>query len=535
MRLSVRALGLLALLTFLIYARSLPSAFVFDDHWTVLRNVSLRSAFNPVRFFLDPNTAANPSMEMGKDIYRPLSTLTLWINHRLSGTDPSPYRLTNLLLHLLNGFLIFQLMKNRLRLPAGAALIGAAVFLSHPAQVESVVWITQRSNLLCMAGILSGLLCLTPAGGGRSRWKTSAGMLWAVAAMASKETAVVFPALLVLMDSIARPDLSFKEIIIARWRLYAALFLLTLLFIGWRHAVVGSLAQRDWRTGHFTGNILFGARAWVDYLKIVAWPDGLTVSHAQPAGNPWKSPLAWTGLFSWAALGSAAVALWRRGQRIPATGMIWFFVGLAPVLGFVPLVTYMAERFLYVPVFGVALIAAWGWEKWFSFSKITSVGAGVFLVAALSSASFLRTKDWRDDLTLWKSATNVDPANAFAWACLGEAESLDGKWDDARRSYESVFAHQPDVAVAFTAANNMAGIANRQNRAEESLSWCDKAATLRPGAAETFYNRVVALALLRRTDEALAALDHAEKSHPDNPAWPLLREKIKQRAPRPIP
>ncbi len=529
MRLSVRALGLLALLAFLVYFRSLPSAFVFDDHWTVVRNVSLRSTLNPARFFLDPDTAADPSMEMGKDIYRPLSTLTLWINYRLSGPDPAPYRLANILLHVLNGFLVFQLMKRRFGFSTEASMLGAAVFLAHPAQVESVVWITQRSNLLCMAGILSGILLLTPAGGGHSRWRTALGILCAAAAMASKETAAVFLALLVLTDFAASPAISLKQRAAARLSLYAALFLLTVLFVWWRQTVVGSLVQRDWRTGHFFGNILFGAQAWMGYLKIIFWPVNLSVSYAQPHQNPWGSPAAWAGLFSWAALWAGAAALWRRGTRVPAAGMIWSFVGLSPVLGFVPLVTYMAERFLYVPLFGVALIAAWAWDEWFSFSKITAVGSAVFLVAGLSIFSYGRTKDWRDDLTLWKSAVAAEPDNAFAWACLGDAESLGGNLPDARRSYETVFEHRPDAAVAFTAANNLAQIANRQGRPDDALAWSDKAAALRPGVAETLYNRIVALAILEKTDEALASLSEAEKLHPGNPAWQLLRERINRR------
>jgi tetratricopeptide (TPR) repeat protein len=189
----------------------------------------------------------------------------------------------------------------------------------------------------------------------------------------------------------------------------------------------------------------------------------------------------------------------------------------------------MAERFLYVPLFGIAIIIGWLAEGWIKNYGRKTMAAGGVILAGLSLISFLRTMDWRDDLSLWKSATRVEPGNAFAWACRGEAEMAGGDLKSAALSYETAVKQRPPVAVAFTAANNLGQIYNREGRPAEALAWSDKALVLRPDSSESIYNRIVSLALLNRNDEALAALDRVEKLQPENPSWILLREKLRKK------
>jgi hypothetical protein len=211
-----------------VYGRSLAGPFLYDDLWTIVRNPAVRApAVSPTKFFTDPSTAAAPETGMGATFYRPLPALSFRANFRAAGLRPWAWRGPDLFLHALNGALLLFLLMDVLGLSAGAAAVGAAVFLFHPAQVESVVWVTQRSNLLCAAGGLAALL-----------W-AARGNAWALAAYAaallSKETAVTLAPFLALaaLRSPASPGRK-KAVALGSLLLAAA-------FLALRGAVVGSL------------------------------------------------------------------------------------------------------------------------------------------------------------------------------------------------------------------------------------------------------------------------------------------------------
>src|SRR6185369_2091529 len=91
--------------------------------------------------------------------------------HALWGLRPAGFIFDNILLHAASGVL-FYLLLARLGLIRPAALVAAALFLVHPVQVESVVWISQRKNVLAMVLYLAALLLFVSyrETAGRGRW-----------------------------------------------------------------------------------------------------------------------------------------------------------------------------------------------------------------------------------------------------------------------------------------------------------------------------------------------------------------------------
>ena len=121
-------------------------------------NPAIRSLRRPSRFFsTDPATLAADT-QLSRDNWRPLTTLSFALNYRLLRLDPFSYHLFNLILHLLNGLLVFflalrlapaQIKKRRL-----FAFLAGAIFLLHPVQTETVDWVSQRSGLLSLFFLL---------------------------------------------------------------------------------------------------------------------------------------------------------------------------------------------------------------------------------------------------------------------------------------------------------------------------------------------------------------------------------------------
>ena len=131
---------------FLIYANTLKNGFVYDDETFVVQNPAIRSLNSPLRFLIDRNTSShNP--QMNRDVWRPFTTLSYAFTYHFSGLNPKIFHLCNMIIHLINGLLVYFLtvffIRNRI-----LALTVALVFIAHPVQTESVAWISQRSNLL---------------------------------------------------------------------------------------------------------------------------------------------------------------------------------------------------------------------------------------------------------------------------------------------------------------------------------------------------------------------------------------------------
>jgi protein O-mannosyl-transferase len=513
---------LFALAVLAVFGQGLFHEFVYDDRWTIVTNPALRGADSLLEFFTNSQTVANPAVQMGHFIYRPLPTLTFFLDYRLWGLSPWPWRLENYFLHALNGFLLFQLLQRRLGFSLPAALAGSGLFLWHPVQVESVVWITQRSNLLCLAGLLSSLLFLSARA--VSFRDTAAGLACLVLALFSKETAVVFPALLAALNfTVGGAD---GKRISERLGVYGAVAGLVLLYLLLRQEAGVAMAQRAYRAGGFLGNLLVGAASGMEYAKLMLWPVNLTVSHREWVDDPWRSPAVWAAAASLAAYLAGIAILWRRrGGRVLAFGSAWIFIGLLPVLGLTPIDTFAAERFLYVPLAGAAVLAAALWDR-AGKGRTAARAALIAAAVAWAGAAAARTGDWKNDVTLWRSAVRTDPGNLFARACLAEAHQSSGRPDDARREYRAILQDSSPEHLAFAAMNNLARLENQAGRPEEGLRWAEKALSLRPRSPQTLYNAAVSLGLLGRRNEALRAVDRGEEAEPGHARWAELRRKL---------
>ena len=124
------------------YANSLPNDFLGDDHFIVELNPAIRS-ISPAQFLSSPF--------WGKDsnfgIYRPLVVLSFSIEYAVWQLWTPGFRLVNLLIHALNGVLVFMLARGILR-SIPAAWAAAAVYFAHPVHTEAVAGIAGRSELL---------------------------------------------------------------------------------------------------------------------------------------------------------------------------------------------------------------------------------------------------------------------------------------------------------------------------------------------------------------------------------------------------
>jgi len=272
--------------------------------------------------------------------YAPVTIFSFLLDHTLWGMNPAGYRFTNFALHFLNGLLAFHLLK-QLGCSRFVAWSAAALFLIHPIQMESVVWISSRKGLLCTAFMLSaGIVRLRPSSEGRhDAWY----LLWLVLALLSKAQAVVLAPMILFYD-LAVTKQKLVDAIPRHFIPALVSFLLLLMTMGAQNTVLGGVR------GHMSLGLLQILAVDVtilwQYVGKLMWPTDLCVMYDPATSGIWKQVL--TGLAGWAAV---AAYLWkvRRSQSVTIFAAGCIALLLFPVLNFFRITTLMNDRYLYLP------------------------------------------------------------------------------------------------------------------------------------------------------------------------------------------
>jgi tetratricopeptide (TPR) repeat protein len=181
------------------------------------------------------------------------------------------------------------------------------------------------------------------------------------------------------------------------------------------------------------------------YVRLLLFPDDLTVFHTAPTGNffnpPWYLPV-------WAALIFSVILIlrWRNGAA--TFGLVWCALNYLPISNIVPIPSDpITERFLYMPAVGFfiivgALIARL--NEGTRTTKAAGMAAAVVIIAFLAPVTMLRNREWKDDYSLFLSGVKNDPSSAEAHYSLGTALLQDrGDSEAARHEWEAALSIDP--------------------------------------------------------------------------------------------
>src|SRR5579862_2651824 len=136
----------LVVFTLMVYTPTRHAGFIWDDDDHVTANTALSV----------PGGLALIWTSITYSRYYPLTLTTFWCERQIWGLNPLPYHVVNVVLHAINGVLVFFLLR-RLRVTTAWPI--AAAWLLHPVNVESVAWITELKNVQSGFFFLAALLC----------------------------------------------------------------------------------------------------------------------------------------------------------------------------------------------------------------------------------------------------------------------------------------------------------------------------------------------------------------------------------------
>ncbi len=394
--------------------------------------------------------------------YYPIRSLSFALDYQFWGLNPTGFKLTNILIHLANAVLLFWLVLRLFSQPQCAitlpcpvqwevplAAFAAAIFAIHPLVVEPVAWVSGREELLMTCGALACIhfhlsACRLAESGRRCGLAFFCHFLAAIscaAACMSNAVAAVIPILVVAWDvlTIRKPTL---------WRILtgtAALWIIAIATIVLKK--VGEFNDPPNQAGAFSAErlcVLFNV-FWLN-VKSLVWPSDLAVFYPEIAPQGFGDPAVILGAMAFTA---ALVLLWLlRRQKLIVLGLVWFAVGLGPSSQIMIHHIHRADRFLYLPLAGLAIAmamslrvpanaAARSWAK----AGIVLLGISLLFVLGKRSASQVWT--WHDDISMWETCVKLDPGNVRFRCELADRLRLSGHHRQALREYEHLLQSDP--------------------------------------------------------------------------------------------
>jgi hypothetical protein len=397
--------ALLTAITLAAYCNSFGLGLAFDAH-PLLADARIHSATTEnLRLIVTKNYWWPAPVER---LYRPLTTLSFLLNYAIlgNGTQPAGYHVLNVLLHLLNVWLVFALAQRLLRRP-WPAFFAAALWAVHPVGTDSVANIAGRADLLAAGGLLGGLLVYDAwTRQPQPRWPLYAALA-ALAAWAvfSKETgAMLLPAM--LLWDLAR-GFGGRDGMRRRGSAYLSVAGVLAAYLWIRLQVFATL---PWPVEPFVDNPLRGASFWVarwTAIKVIGMELWLLVWPVRLAADRAFGEIPLSGFADprpWIALGVIIVIL-IAAFRLRSKDPIWFwcagFFGLMllPASNLVVSIgATMAERFLYLPSVAFAIALSAVCYRYLPPRYVPCALATV--VVLLSVRTLARNPDWNNDLAL---------------------------------------------------------------------------------------------------------------------------------------
>lgn len=418
-------LVLLVLLSITFYLQTIDFQLTYlDDQsligqdFSVIKNVNLQNIFSSDPFFSEKPI-----------FYRPILSLSFWLDYHLSGASLKFFHWHNILLNALAGILLF-FFSRQIGIRKRASWFAAAIFSIHPVLMPAVAWLPGRNDLLLTVFVLASIISFIEFQKNQSNKLLNLHFFFWLLAMFSKENAIFLPLILIFFI----PGFFDRKNL---WQnIKSSSFLApALTWVGGAMFYLlvrsGVLATRN----GFNFSDLFigidsGIKAFFVFLGKFFWPFNLSTLPVNADTSIWPGIIIALTLIS---------ATWYfkkyLNKKIFLLGLIWFIVFLVPAILFQNNqdfgVSFNLEHRLYLPAIGLMITLL-------SFKnpplRIIKPIMWLLLIGALI-LSILRIKDYSDSINFWQQAASSSPSSAFAHNNLGAVYYLNDRKQEALGQY----------------------------------------------------------------------------------------------------
>ncbi|MEQ9619187.1 MAG: tetratricopeptide repeat protein [Deltaproteobacteria bacterium] len=493
----------LFLVSFTLFSPSLQNDFVWDDVEVITKGNVTFDAPSIIRAIV-PESNKNKEARY----YRPAFYTSVVIDKELWGLSPFGFHLANIVFHsvsvILFYFMVLLILKEAgFDRKEGAAFLSALLFALHPMHVESVSWVAGRTDVLCalflFLSVISHILSWR-----KQVFLVVAGLSFSLA-LFSKEVAVVFPLLVLVLDLLNKR--LFKRGNLIKYAVYTGIIVVYLYLRGRAFVYIPGMSEEILDEGakkaatanqnisQLPGYIEFVKvffNSYLIYLNKLIFPFDF---NAFITRVPREIAYFISSAVLLIALFIISVVSIRKKENMTVFGILWVLITLGPsvlVAVFSIASTPAAERYLYIPSAGFCLLLGYWIVRAGKVARLRKVarGAGLVLIIIYAVFAYQRQGVWKNDLELWRDTSLKSPGHPLPHANYGLALSNWGRDDEAVWEFQIALSEEMNDSPRGKAvtANNLGLVYLEREEYREAEKWFVKAREYDPHYGRTYYH-----------------------------------------------
>jgi protein O-mannosyl-transferase len=531
------ALTMVGLSAFIIYSNIYNSPFVFDDISSIAENKIIRDLSNFFSFekLLKPRAIVN---------------FTFALNYAYGKLDVFGYHLVNVLIHVLNGIVVYFLAITILKLLSRQtsltrkttigtrdypiqtiALFSSLLFVVHPIQTQAVTYTVQRYASIAAMFYMASVLFYLKAriiqkktksrehGAKNKKIETKLNLkflsiytlsvLCGMLAFLSKQNTASLPGTILLVEYllIDRTWQGWKK----KLPVFFLAFGLWILFVLYISGLFGSSFEvrglledvsgmiKETKTVSRWQYLCTQFNVLVIYLRLLFIPINQNLDYFYPFKLGFfdgLTPLAFIFLTSIACLG-----LWSiKKHPVVTFSIFWFFITLSVESSIIPISDAIFEHRLYLPMLGFGIIVSYLLFNLLSKQRVLAVIFLLVVAISLGAATYYRNGVWKNSATIWADVVSKSPKNPRGHNSYGIVMYSQGRMEKAIENYLAALRLIPDYEIAH---NNIGLALYKQGRTEEAIKHYLQAIRKKPDYKGAHFNFGLALNKQGRFEEAI--------------------------------
>ncbi|MBS1518557.1 MAG: tetratricopeptide repeat protein [Bacteroidetes bacterium] len=526
--------------TYIVFYNSLSNEFVFDDENVIVNNPTVQNSGNIPKFF----TGEEGFHKVIGKYYRPIVSSTYAIDYSIWGLDPYGFHLTNVIIHIISCLLLFRILSllfHRYKYRNIFSLFGTLIFAVHPIHTEAVSWVSGRTDsIVTMFFFASFLFYIMYTGVIIHGHKENSGdddspknylylalsLVFYCAGLLSKEMIVTMPAVILLYDLVYRKK--GLEYLKKNYLSYLLFIIVTVVYVIIRESALSGVPDRDTYLYFYnkgTDTVFWTMIKTIPvYFRLLFAPFGLLYHYngVLPDSSSITDFSALLSLIFILVMLGLSFYFYKKDSIISFC-ILFFLLSLLPVMNIAPTMNLMAERFLYMTSFALAVLIT---HLFMLASNKRDTGIlliGIFIIiVSLAYLTYVRNEDWKTNETLYSSAIGYE--GSVILVNEGNMYSNSQKYSEAKKKYKRAIELRDNNVLAHHNLGLVYMLEGKLDSAEMRIKRGIAIDTLVP---DGYYQLATIYNMEGKKDEAIAVLEKLQNVYPDYKESASMLEKLK--------
>lgn len=430
-------------LAFLLFSNTFLSTWTYDDFKLIVNNPDIRSLDQFIK-----------NSQPG----RAMREISLMIDYRLFGLNPTGFHVQNILWHGINAILIMILV-GRLGGSRFVSCFASILFLIHPVQVEVVANLSHRKDSIALAFILLSMLTYLEIFRGNCKKShcIALSILFFFTATMAKENAFMLPLILIVyeflfIDGKDRFILKYKRSLMICF-VCMGIFALTYFFYydgldSYSLSLRGHLVRQNYFAPDvLMAHYMLAMKSWSFMIMKLLIPLQLAVEYTLSVPDSWID--IWLFLTAAFVLSFVAMLLsYKKAPPLLTFSFIWVCLFSLPTSNILPLSYYAADRYLYAPSVGFCIMAGLLFDYIKYKRPYMKYGTGLLFISVMIFLTWQQNAVWRSPTSLWSHTYKVNPSSTYALNNMGIISMQKGERKKSMDFFHKAIETNPSSSTA---------------------------------------------------------------------------------------